>query len=303
MATPAQIARGRALARMDAARAADPSVAPTGTTGLDAMLRRLKADLDRIRAVKSMATRGEMKAELLPGYMPYVDGVMEADSGRQDAVVVQMMIWARDARSWPVVLRIAGYVVRHGLAMTMGRFLSGEGARTGAPVQSALLLENGPVAGRMAEVLCDLCKVPGPRRQDVLETLHTAATRRQDAIASDHAVVEEWWELVEFLDPDGDKLNHSRKPDQLLALNLNQVIQMAQQRQQVGGIVGAVDVVACVTDHPSPWFFGPIGWVLANPRPLLFTPCRGRLGLFTPDLTVRQWETIAVALTVGAGAS
>ncbi|KAA5604040.1 ASCH domain-containing protein [Roseospira marina] len=71
----------------------------------------------------------------------------------------------------------------------------------------------------------------------------------------------------------------------------------------LGGIVGAVDVVECVTDHPSPWFFGPIGWVLANPRPLPFTLCRGRLGLFTPDLTARQWETIAVALTAGAGAS
>ncbi|MBB4267828.1 phage terminase small subunit [Roseospira visakhapatnamensis] len=120
MATPAQIARARSLARMDAARAADASVAPTGTSGLDVMLRRLKADLDRIRAVKSMATRGEMKAELLPGYMPYVDGVIDADSGRQDAIVVQMMIWARDAQSWPVVLRIAGYVVRHGLAMPDG---------------------------------------------------------------------------------------------------------------------------------------------------------------------------------------
>ncbi|KAA5603795.1 terminase [Roseospira marina] len=122
MATPAQIARARALARMDATRAADPGSAPAsaGTSGLDVMLRRLKADLDRIRAVKSMATRGEMKAGLLPGYMPYVDGVIEADSGRQDAVVVQMMIWARDAQSWPVVLRIAGYVVRYALAMPDG---------------------------------------------------------------------------------------------------------------------------------------------------------------------------------------
>ncbi|SDE46061.1 toprim domain-containing protein [Rhodospira trueperi] len=100
-------------------------------------------------------------------------------------------------------------------------------------IRSHRIAKNHGQMMALAEVLCDLCEIPRPRREDVLETLHTAATRRQDAIASDHAVVEEWWELVEFLDPDGDKLNHSRKPDQLLALNLNQVIQMAQQHQQV----------------------------------------------------------------------
>lgn len=34
-----------------------------------------------------------------------------------------------------------------------------------------------------------------------------------------------------------------------------------------GGIVGTVDIVGCVTDHPSPFFFGKYGFVLKNPRP------------------------------------
>lgn len=47
-----------------------------------------------------------------------------------------------------------------------------------------------------------------------------------------------------------------------------------------GGIIGSVDVVDCVKNHASRWFSGPIGWVLANPRPLRFRACRGMPGLF-----------------------
>ena len=47
-----------------------------------------------------------------------------------------------------------------------------------------------------------------------------------------------------------------------------------------GGIIGTVDLVDCVTESDSPWFFGPYGFVLANPRPCKFVPMKGRLGLF-----------------------
>lgn len=50
--------------------------------------------------------------------------------------------------------------------------------------------------------------------------------------------------------------------------------------RQRGGIVGSVEIVDCVTDHPSSWFFGPYGFVLRDPRPLPFIPLRGRLGFF-----------------------
>lgn len=47
-----------------------------------------------------------------------------------------------------------------------------------------------------------------------------------------------------------------------------------------GGIVGIADLVDCVTEHTSPWFTGPFGFVLENVRPLPFVPCRGALGFF-----------------------
>ena len=50
-----------------------------------------------------------------------------------------------------------------------------------------------------------------------------------------------------------------------------------------GGIVGIAEIVDCVKDHPSPWFFGRYGFVLRNARPLEFKPCVGRLGFFEPE--------------------
>lgn len=58
-----------------------------------------------------------------------------------------------------------------------------------------------------------------------------------------------------------------------------------QIRGNGGCIVGRVDIVDCVSESASPWFFGKYGLVLANPvrfgNPL---PFKGSLGLFNvPD--------------------
>lgn len=47
-----------------------------------------------------------------------------------------------------------------------------------------------------------------------------------------------------------------------------------------GGIIGETEIVDCVTQHDSPFFFGPFGFVLENSYPLSFHPCKGKLGLF-----------------------
>ncbi|MFV3077496.1 hypothetical protein [Niveispirillum fermenti] len=47
-----------------------------------------------------------------------------------------------------------------------------------------------------------------------------------------------------------------------------------------GAIVGAATVTAIVDRHPSPWFFGPRGLVLANARAVTPIPAAGKLGYF-----------------------
>lgn len=51
-----------------------------------------------------------------------------------------------------------------------------------------------------------------------------------------------------------------------------------------GGIIGSVTITDCVSNHPSFWFFGPYGFVLANPEPMDFRPCKGRLGFFEVNI-------------------
>lgn len=56
--------------------------------------------------------------------------------------------------------------------------------------------------------------------------------------------------------------------------------QLLPQRYDMGGIVGRVSVVACVAQHPSPWFTGPWGFVMIDPRPTTLVPMPGKLGIF-----------------------
>jgi hypothetical protein len=54
-----------------------------------------------------------------------------------------------------------------------------------------------------------------------------------------------------------------------------------------GGIIGKAEIVDCVRQSDSPWFFGRYGFVIRNARPLPFRPCKGRLGFFIPDYSSR----------------
>lgn len=49
---------------------------------------------------------------------------------------------------------------------------------------------------------------------------------------------------------------------------------------ELGGIIGSVEIVDCVTRSASNWFMGKYGFVLRDPQPLPFRPMRGQLGFF-----------------------
>lgn len=51
-----------------------------------------------------------------------------------------------------------------------------------------------------------------------------------------------------------------------------------------GGIVGSVEIVDCVTDSESPWFFGPYGFVLRDPQIIPFMAYKGQLSFFDVDM-------------------
>lgn len=58
-----------------------------------------------------------------------------------------------------------------------------------------------------------------------------------------------------------------------------------------GGVVGVAEIVDCVAASPSPWLFGPWGWVLRGARRLPFAPCPGALNFFSPVTAVPLIES------------
>jgi hypothetical protein len=47
-----------------------------------------------------------------------------------------------------------------------------------------------------------------------------------------------------------------------------------------GGIIGSVELAASVDTSDSPWYMGQKAFILRNPKPLPFTPLKGRLQFF-----------------------
>lgn len=83
-----------------------------------ALLYKLGADRKRLRSIQSFQTRDQIKrAEILPEYQPYVDGVLAGDSGEPDEILMQVMVWAFDARALELFDRIARYAVFYSLPM------------------------------------------------------------------------------------------------------------------------------------------------------------------------------------------
>lgn len=116
MITPAQRHRARVLAAKEAA------AQPMEQTRKDAsqyelMLIKLREDKQRMRSMESIKARADVKAQLLPEYLPYVQGVISAGNGQQDDVLTTVMVWAIDAAVWETAVQIAEYAVQHKLSM------------------------------------------------------------------------------------------------------------------------------------------------------------------------------------------
>lgn len=114
--TLAQRTQLRKRAAMEAAATA-PVAMMEGATTYELTLAQLQQDQFRLKQVQSTESKALLKAELLPQYAPYVDGVLSAGQGAQDDVLVTVMIWRFDAGDFAGGLAVARYVLQHRLKM------------------------------------------------------------------------------------------------------------------------------------------------------------------------------------------
>lgn len=113
MTSPAR----RHFQQAQAAKAAGATAAhePQKGDAHDLMHMALVEDRRRLHDIQSIERKIEVKAELLPNYQPYIDGVLEAGQGAQDDVLMTLMIWHLDVGDIERGLTIAAYALQHGL--------------------------------------------------------------------------------------------------------------------------------------------------------------------------------------------
>lgn len=89
----------------------------TARTAHEQIMHRLRMDRSALKRVQSDQAKAAMKRQLLPHYEGWIEGTLDGDSGRQDEVIVTLMVWAIDAGDYAQAARIGRYVVTHGLLM------------------------------------------------------------------------------------------------------------------------------------------------------------------------------------------
>lgn len=114
--TPAQRNQLRKRAAQEAAANA-PAATMEGATNYELHLAALIQDRLRLRQVQSNEGKAELKRQLLPQYIPYVEGVLAGGQGAQDEVLGYVMVWRIDVGDYAGALDIADYVLKHKMIM------------------------------------------------------------------------------------------------------------------------------------------------------------------------------------------
>lgn len=114
MTTPAQ----RSMQRKLAAKQTSTQPLTRGDLSLQQQMMAMLYEHKRtLKKIQSVTAKGEKKAEFIPEYQAYIQGVLKADSGLQDEVVTTIMLWCIDAQKIDWALELARYVLRHNLSL------------------------------------------------------------------------------------------------------------------------------------------------------------------------------------------
>ena len=112
--TPARRHRERALAALQGA--ASPQFDQARANAYELQLMQLAEHRRTLKSIQSIERKIDAKRTMLPVYKPWIDGLLAADRGGQDDVLVTIMLWTLDTGDLEGALPMASYVLRHGLS-------------------------------------------------------------------------------------------------------------------------------------------------------------------------------------------
>lgn len=115
--SPARAHYQQQMAAAQQPEGSDQPLDKASANAYELMLVKLAEDKRRLKDIKSVEKKAELKAQLLPDYQPWIDGVLESDTGRQDDVLMTVFVWAIDTGSLQLALAIGDYALEHNLVM------------------------------------------------------------------------------------------------------------------------------------------------------------------------------------------
>jgi len=113
--SPAQRHKARVLAERAAFDAAPGGV--TAGSAYELMLYKLANDRRTLSNIQSMERKIVVKAELLPEYQDWIDGVLSKGQGGQDDVFTSLLVWHIDCGEYERAVEMARYAVAHSLSL------------------------------------------------------------------------------------------------------------------------------------------------------------------------------------------
>ncbi len=202
--TPARRHRERALAALQGA--AYPQFEQQRANAYELQLMQLAEHSRTLKGIQSIERKIDAKRTMLPVYKPWIDGLLAADRGGQDDVLVTIMLWTLDTGDLEGALPMASYVLRHGLSTpdryerTAATMIAEEVADTAIKQQEA---GNGPSCGLLYAYLglleqCDIF-------DQVRAKLHKAVGRACYAEGLKQQAAEHYRRAIELHDKVGIK--------------------------------------------------------------------------------------------------
>ena len=113
MTSPALRNRARKLAALQGA--ANPQFDQVAANAYEIQLMQLAEHRRTLKGIQSIERKIDAKRTMLATYKPWIDGLLAADRGGQDDVLVTIMLWHLDTGDLEGAFNMADYVIRHKL--------------------------------------------------------------------------------------------------------------------------------------------------------------------------------------------
>ena len=73
-------------------------------TAYELQMVQLNNDRQRLKQIQATAAKVVLKTALLPNYLPYIEGILEADKAIQDEVFMTILVWCIDVGDYAKAL-------------------------------------------------------------------------------------------------------------------------------------------------------------------------------------------------------